>query len=146
MKKANPFYWIMGLAIALQAILGVLLTVYGIYADMTFYTGIDGFFLHFFAVPGVVLLLCLFHFRAFKEYKRTFDFVTTSGYIAFVMSVTGEILVLFYNQLPNGFLGYAVFLVLAAAATALAIMILNTFYLLGYRALKKEQEQQDSPA
>lgn len=137
MKNNGLFRFLMILSVVLQAGLGIALTVFGVYADMTYYTQIDGLFLHFFTVPGVILLLCLLHFIIFKKYQKKFEFVTTSGYIAFVVAVTGEILVLFYNMFPDGFLGYVVWLVLAAAVTALVVMLLNMLYAVAYMASEK---------
>ncbi len=139
MKKNGIFRFLMVLSIVLQAGLGVGLSAFGIYADINYYTQIEGFFLHFMFVPGVILLLCLLHFLIFKNYDRKFGFVTTSGYIAFVVSVTGEILVLFYNMFPAGFLGYVLWLGLAAGATALVVMGLNLLYVIAYMALERSR-------
>lgn len=139
MKKFSMFHFIMKLSVFLQAGFGIALTGFGIYADMMFYTQIEGFFLHFSMVPGVVFLLCLLHFTAFKKYEKKYEFVTASGYIAFVLAVTGEILVLFYNMFPAGFLGYAVWLFLAAGITALCVMGLNILYIIAYRAMEKAE-------
>lgn len=139
MKKFSIFHLIMKLSVFLQAGFGIALTGFGIYADITYYTQIEGFFLHFMMVPGVVLLLCLLHFMVFKKYEKKYEFVTTSGYIAFVLAVTGEILVLFYNTFPAGFLGYVLWLLLAAGITALCVMGLNMLYIIASRAAKKAE-------
>lgn len=137
MKNFSVFHFVMVLSVGIQAVLGIVLTVLGIYADSMFYTRIDGFFLHFAVVPGAVVLLCLLHFLAFKKYDKKFDFVTTSGYIAFVVTITGEILVLFYNMFPAGFIGYVLWLILAAGITAFVVMGLNMLYIIGYMAVEK---------
>lgn len=137
MKRNRVFHFLMALSVVIQVGLGAALIVFGIYADVSYYTQIEGFFLHFMMVPGVVLLLCLLHFLAFKKYEKKYSFVTTSGYIAFVVAVTGEILVLFYNMFPAGFLGYALWLVLAAGITALVVMGLNMLYVIAYMAAEK---------
>lgn len=139
MKRFSLFRLLMALAVIIQAGAGIVLVVFGIYADALYYTQIEGFFMHFMMVPGVVILLCLLHFLAFKQYEKKYNFVTTSGFIAFVVAVTGEILVLFYNMFPAGFLGYALWMVLAAAVTAFVVMGLNMLYVIAYMAVKKTE-------
>ena len=140
MKRMSIFRFMMGASVFLQAVIGIALVVFGIYGESNFYTGIEGFFLHFFAVPGIVMLLCLLHFLAYKNYKKKFEFVTTSGYIAFIVCVTGEILVVMYNMFPENLLSYIVWLALAAAVTALLVMGLNMLYMLGDKGAKKQEE------
>lgn len=144
MKKIGLFQIIKGVSVFLQAALGIALTVLGLYGDYNFYTEIDGLFLHFFAVPGIVMLLCLLHFRIYKSYEKKYDFAMTSGYIALMVSATGEILVMFYKMFPENLLSYIVWVALAAVVTAVLTAALNVLYVIGDKGAKKEVEMTEN--
>ncbi len=131
----------MGLSIFLQAAAGLVLIGFGIYGEIELYTQIDSFFLHFMFVPGAVLLLSFFHFLAFKTYERKYKFAETGGFIALVVCLTGQILVLFYDMFPVTWIPMMLWYILCAAACGGVVMFLNLVYVVAWLGQKKSMEE-----
>ena len=141
MKKLTLFHYLMIGSVVIQSVLGLALTIIGLYGEIELYTQIDCFFLHFMFVPGVVLLLSLLHFLVFKRYEKKYEFPKTGAFMALCVCFTGQILVILYDLVPTTWPVMLFWYILASVLTAALVFGLNMMFALGFIALEKTNEE-----
>lgn len=123
----------MGTLLVLEALLGLVLMIGTVYLDEVVYLSMTGALYNLLFVPGLMLVLLLFHFLIFKTYENKASFGFTSAVMAWTIGATAEVLVLLANGIPSGWFDYIPAMFGVVLVTGLLIYLIHFLFSLLYR-------------